>query len=161
MTKRPKRKVTKRIQRLFLDSDSEPEPLYDSDHEKDQEYTEADALKDGDVRSLEEDSSDHDSYDDDDIEAPRVSKKSVKRKGKDVPLAYDPPSAIASTLVEYRDRRHELMRQAFFDESLEDEVIWRPDENDVEEIEKCVLARYRNKFKYRFVYSNVDSYIQM
>ena len=140
MTRRPKRIVKKRVQNLFSEDDSEPEPEYDSDHEKDQEYTESDALKDGGVGSLEDDGSDDEDISDDDDD-PKVRRKSVKRKGKQIPLEYDPPSTIAPVLLEYRDRRHEQMRQAFFDESIELEVTWSPDENDVEEIEKCVLAR--------------------
>ena len=141
MTKRPKRKVKKRIQNLFSNSDSEPEPVYDSDDQKDQEYTEADALKDGGVRNLEDIASD-DEGNDDDNEGPSCSSKTVRGKRTGLPLNYDPPSDIAPVLLEYRSRRHGLMREAFFDESLEKEVTWTPDENDVEEIEKCVLSRY-------------------
>ena len=145
-TQRPRRNVAKRVLNLFRDSDSEPEPEHDSDHEKDHEYTEKDAMEDADIES-----SDHNSVDEDacplpKATAPRPQSKATaenRANGGENPLPYNPPSDIAPTLLSYRDRRHELMRQAFFDTSLEKDISWRPNENDVTEIQRCVLARYR------------------
>ena len=57
-TNRPRRKATKRVTNLFVNEDSEPEPLYDSDAEGDQEYTEAQAIKEAGNLSPDDESDD-------------------------------------------------------------------------------------------------------
>ena len=108
--------------------------MYDSDHENDQLY----------VQKEDDGSSDDEIDDEDDVIPSKSRTKSRQKEGDVLPaskLPYDPPSSIAPLLNEYRGQRHEQMREAFADKSLEPEVKWKPTEDDVLEIERSILSR--------------------
>lgn len=135
-TGRPKRMATKKKTNLFqTDSDDDvPEPEYDSDQEHDKEYTQEDALRDADNEADED-------FEDNDVlpsESARKSRPKQKQKG----LPYELPAGAAPLFNQYRDRRHEMMTEAFTDDKYEAEIKWKPTDDDVLEIEKCVLSRY-------------------
>ena len=134
-TGRPQRQAAKRVPNLFLnDSDDDvAEPLYDSDHEKDQEFTEQDAMREAGPSTDDDDDGD----DNDNVGGRKPRKQGVKKT-----LQYDPPSSLAPVLSEFRERRHEAMKEAFVDNSYEAEVTWRPNAEDTEEIERVILSRY-------------------
>ena len=128
--------ATKKKTNLFqTDSDDDvPEPEYDSDQEHDKEYTQEDALRDADNEADED-------FEDNDVlpsESARKSRPKQKQKG----LPYELPAGAAPLFNQYRDRRHEMMTEAFTDDKYEAEIKWKPTDDDVLEIEKCVLSRY-------------------
>ena len=129
---------------MFPEDDSEPEVVYDSDAEHDQEYTEKDALREAGKKTLDEDSPEEDDEDDDIPPQDHISKPS-KRNKKDAaarPLQYDPPEQMAEFCREYRERRLEDMTEELemFDEE-NGEYQWTQTDEDMEEIEKAILSR--------------------
>ena len=138
-TGRPHRKVAKRVKNLFLNEsdDDVPEPFYDSDHENDHEFTE----KDAELEAVSSSGDDNDENDDI-VGHAKPAKVSQQRGGKGLP--YNPPSSLAPILNEYRDRRLEAMKDAFANDSYEAEISWKPNDDDVLEIERTVLSRYVN-----------------
>ena len=149
-TQRPKRKTKRRIEKLFLDNDSEPEPEYDSDAANDKEYTEHDALKEAGKKSWDDESCEEE--DEFDEIAPRVStsnpSKMKEKKETITPLPYTPAEGIAEICLDYRERRLEDMIEELqvFDEETA-EIEWAPTEADEEEIEKTVLSRVLTECK--------------
>ena len=136
-TGRPHRKVSKRVHNLFLNEsdDDVPEREYDSDHENDHEFTE----KDAEFEAVSSSGDDNDENDDN-VGHAKPAKGSQQSGGKRLP--YVPPSSLAPVLNEYRDRRLEAMKDAFANDSYEAVITWKPNDDDVLEIERCVLSRY-------------------
>ena len=118
---------------MFL-NETDDDPVYDSDQENDHLYT----------AEGNDSSSDDDIYnsDDDNIEdiPSRPAAKSKKKEGEKR-LPYEPPASLAPVLNDYREQRHEQMKNAFVDDSLEQEVRWTPTDEDMLEIEKSILSR--------------------